>query len=138
MIESAAPISFTSHPPLQNISFIKVLIKRGLISDLARCMHNLDLSSHDLVSTVNIMLKPLEKLTNLANTQSVQSTKPENKDLKGTQSASTVETIPTGMSISVLVSLPNFKLDGVLLSQCVLIIIAIVIIIVSLNLSMFQ
>lgn len=72
MIESAAPISFTSSPPLQNSSFIKMLVKRGLITDLARSTHSLDLSSHDLVNTVNVMLKPLEKLSNLANSQSLQ------------------------------------------------------------------
>ena len=79
MIESAAPISFTSSPPLQNTSFIKMLIKRGLIADLSRTTHNLDLSSKDLVNTVNIMLKPLEKLTNLANSQNVQTNK-QNKN----------------------------------------------------------
>ena len=84
MIESAAPISFTSHPPLQNISFIKMLIKRGLISDLARCTHSLDLCSNELVSTINVMLKPLEKLTNLANSQSLQTSRSENKDNKET------------------------------------------------------
>lgn len=79
MIESAAPISFTSSPPLQNTSFIKMLIKRGLIADLSRTTHNLDLSSKDLVNTVNIMLKPLEKLTNLANSQNVQTNKQKNE-----------------------------------------------------------
>ena len=82
MVESAAPISFTSQPPVQNIGFVKILIKRGLIADLARCTHSLDLSSQDLVTTVNTMLKPLEKLTNLANTQLVQPAKSLQKEQK--------------------------------------------------------
>ena len=89
MVETAAPISFSSHPPLQNISFIKMLIKRGLIADLARCTHCLDLSSQDLVSTINVMLKPLEKLSNLANSQALQGgAKVEEKDFKQVNSSS--------------------------------------------------
>lgn len=92
MIESAAPLSFSSQPPLHNSNFIKMLIKRGLISDLARCTHNLDLSSHDLVATVNVMLKPLEKLSNLANSQSVHSTAKSDKDAKQGGSTANNET----------------------------------------------
>ena len=44
----------------------------GIITDLARSPHSLDLSSQDLVATINVMLKPLEKLTNLANSQTTQ------------------------------------------------------------------
>ncbi|XP_065656940.1 E3 ubiquitin-protein ligase HUWE1 isoform X2 [Hydra vulgaris] len=96
MVESAAPISFTSQPPVQNIGFVKILIKRGLIADLARCTHSLDLSSQDLVTTVNAMLKPLEKLTNLASNQIVQPAKSMLKEPKEETStvldASSVET----------------------------------------------
>ncbi|XP_066927721.1 E3 ubiquitin-protein ligase HUWE1-like isoform X2 [Clytia hemisphaerica] len=83
MIESAAPISFSSQPPLQNTTFVKLLIKRGLISDLAKITHSLDLSSHDLVPTVNLMLKPLEKLSNLANCQNVQNNNKGDKEKDG-------------------------------------------------------
>lgn len=89
MIETAAPISFSSHPPLQNTSFIKLLIKRGLISDLARIAHHLDLSSHDLVPTINVMLKPLEKLSNLANSQNLHQNTKQEKDAKQNRSSGT-------------------------------------------------
>lgn len=102
MIETAAPISFSSHPPLHNTGFIKLLIKRGLISDLARIAHNLDLSSHDLVSTINVMLKPLEKLSNLANSQNLHPTSKQEKDAKDSQTASagTSTTRDDGMRIT--------------------------------------
>ena len=96
MIEFAAPISFSSAPPLQNSNFIKMLIKRGLISDLARCTHNLDLSSHDLVSTINVMLKPLEKLSNLANSQSMQAASKGDKD----KQTSNLDRIMTGRNFA--------------------------------------
>ena len=96
MIESAAPISFSSQPPLQNTSFVKLLIKRGLISDLARVTHNLDLSSHELVQTVNLMLKPLEKLSNLANCQNVQHNKNQ-KDANKENTTVTSTAIPSTM-----------------------------------------
>lgn len=99
MIESAAPISFSSQPPLQNTSFVKLLIKRGLISDLARVTHNLDLSSHELVQTVNLMLKPLEKLSNLANCQNVQHNKNE-KDANKENVVTTTTTMTAAPTVT--------------------------------------
>ncbi|OQR80407.1 E3 ubiquitin-protein ligase HUWE1-like, partial [Tropilaelaps mercedesae] len=42
---------------------VALLIKRGLLSDLARVAHSLDLSSPHLAATVNSALRPLEMLT---------------------------------------------------------------------------
>lgn len=46
---------------------VKVLIKRGLVSDLARVPHSLDLSSPHMALTINSALKPLETLSRIVN-----------------------------------------------------------------------
>ncbi|XP_031573679.1 E3 ubiquitin-protein ligase HUWE1-like isoform X3 [Actinia tenebrosa] len=46
---------------------MKLLTKRGLITDLARVTHSLDLGSPYLVTTLNALLKPLEKLSSIVN-----------------------------------------------------------------------
>ena len=52
---------------------MKLLMKKGLVTDLARIVHNLDLSSPYLPTTVNAALKPLETLSRAVNTPSAQS-----------------------------------------------------------------
>ena len=59
---------------------MKMLIKKGLITDLARVPHNLDLTSPNLVSTMNSMLKPLEKLSSVVNQQSTVPPSAQTKD----------------------------------------------------------
>ena len=46
---------------------IKLFVKKGVVSDLARVSQSLDLSSPNVVATINSLLKPLEKLSNLVN-----------------------------------------------------------------------
>ena len=48
-------------------NIVKIMLKRGLISDLARVAHSLDLSSPNVANTVNAALKPLEILTRIVN-----------------------------------------------------------------------
>merc|ERR1719362_136751 len=43
------------------------MIKRGLITDLARVSHSLDLSSPNVSTTINAVLKPLETLSRIVN-----------------------------------------------------------------------
>lgn len=50
---------------LSNIS--KLFTRKGLINELARLPHNLDLSNPNFVVAMNAALKPLETLTKLAN-----------------------------------------------------------------------
>ena len=50
---------------LSNIS--KLFTRKGLINELARLPHNLDLSNPNFVLAMNAALKPLETLTKLAN-----------------------------------------------------------------------
>lgn len=61
-----------SRPPQQSLvqppnNTMKLLTKRGLITDLARVTHSLDLGSPYLVNTLNSLLKPLEKLSSIVN-----------------------------------------------------------------------
>ena len=79
VIESSGPQVMSTTGAPQNFAFVKLLIKKGVITDLARTPHSLDLSSPSLVGTVNSMLKPLEKLSSLANHQ-VLGSKTEGKD----------------------------------------------------------
>ncbi|XP_078001474.1 E3 ubiquitin-protein ligase HUWE1-like [Glandiceps talaboti] len=48
-------------------NIIRMLLKRGLVADLSRIPHNLDLSSPSMAATVNAALKPLETLTRIVN-----------------------------------------------------------------------
>lgn len=57
---------------------MKLLFKRGLITDLARVPHSLDLGSPNLVTTLNALLKPLEKLSSIV-TQPAGSALSQNK-----------------------------------------------------------
>ena len=43
------------------------MLKKGIITDLARVTHNLDLSSPNVSATINAVLKPLETLTRSVN-----------------------------------------------------------------------
>lgn len=48
-------------------SIVKIMLKRGLVTDLARVAHSLDLSSPNVSMTVNAVLKPLETLSRIVN-----------------------------------------------------------------------
>ncbi|XP_055882443.1 E3 ubiquitin-protein ligase HUWE1-like isoform X4 [Biomphalaria glabrata] len=50
-----------------NNNMMKILVKKGLLVDLARIAHSLDLSSPFLASTINAALKPLETLSRSVN-----------------------------------------------------------------------
>ncbi|CAF4604205.1 unnamed protein product [Didymodactylos carnosus] len=77
MIESCpAPNTSTNQPPNQSghrvtqsviNNMIKIMYKRGLINDLAKMIHSIELSSPKLVETVNAVLKPMETLSRTIN-----------------------------------------------------------------------
>lgn len=46
---------------------VKLMVKKGLVSDLARIPHSLDLSNPAAVTTINALLKPLETLSRIVN-----------------------------------------------------------------------
>ena len=82
IIESTSPQSGNPAANASKLNFIRLLIRKGLINDLAKTPHSLDLSSPYLVSTVNSMLKPLEKLTSLAHHQSLTGKGETKEDIK--------------------------------------------------------
>ena len=69
MIESG-PHSAQHAAAAQPNSVMKILLKKGLVNDLARVPHSLDLASPNFVATVNCLLKPMEKLSGVVNQQS--------------------------------------------------------------------
>ncbi|CAF5225566.1 unnamed protein product, partial [Rotaria magnacalcarata] len=52
---------------LINNNMITVMYKHGLINDLAKMIHSIELSSSKLVDTVNAVLKPMEILSHAIN-----------------------------------------------------------------------
>lgn len=62
----------------------RMLVRKGIITDLARAIHYLDLNSSHLVSTVNTVLKPLESLTRFVNQVSALHHKQPSGDSKTT------------------------------------------------------
>ncbi|GIX92131.1 e3 ubiquitin-protein ligase HUWE1 [Caerostris darwini] len=54
-----------SQTPMNNI--VKILLRKGIVVDLARIPHYLDLSSPLMAATVNSALKPLETLSRIVN-----------------------------------------------------------------------
>ena len=69
---SAPPIipqnqMFKGQPPSPVNNIVKLLLKKGLVTDLARITYSLDLSSPNMATTVNSALKPLETLSRIVN-----------------------------------------------------------------------
>ncbi|XP_046406854.1 E3 ubiquitin-protein ligase HUWE1 isoform X2 [Ischnura elegans] len=59
------PLSF-KYCPYSNVShMVRIMQRRGLVTDLARIPSHLDLSSPSMAPTMNAVLKPLETLTRL-------------------------------------------------------------------------
>ena len=45
--------------------FVRMLIRKGFITDLAKAVYNLDLGSPMVITTINTLLKPMESLTKI-------------------------------------------------------------------------
>ena len=66
--QSAQQTNIPPYKQQQNMNnMVKMMIKRGLITDLARVSHSLDLSSPNVATTINAILKPLETLSRIVN-----------------------------------------------------------------------
>lgn len=76
----------------------RMLVRKGIITDLARAVHCLDLNSSHLVSTINTLLKPLESLTRFVNQVSALHHKQPSGDDKGTASVVAEITVNSGQS----------------------------------------
>ena len=68
-LPGALTSSVFKHAPQTNNmnNMVKLLIKKGLVNDLARITHSLDLSSPNMANTMNAALRPLETLSRLVN-----------------------------------------------------------------------
>lgn len=69
-------------------NIVKSLLKKGIVTDLARIPHSLDLSSPYMANTINSALKPLETLSRSVNQPIQNSTaksKPKSETQAGTQ-----------------------------------------------------
>lgn len=75
--------------------FARLLIRKGFISDLARAIHSLNLSSSLFPGTANSILKPLEVLTKMVNQVAASGKKAEvGAEDKGTPGESEDSAIP--------------------------------------------
>lgn len=51
-----------------NVNYIvRIMLRKGIITDLAKIPHSLDLSSPNMAATINAALKPLETLSRIIN-----------------------------------------------------------------------
>lgn len=71
MIESCPQSTGSVLPPFKQVSvnmnnIVKCMLKKGLITDLARVPHALDLSSPGMAATINAAMKPLGKYEGVA------------------------------------------------------------------------
>ncbi|XP_058791372.1 E3 ubiquitin-protein ligase HUWE1 isoform X2 [Phymastichus coffea] len=74
MIDNCPP---SSHQPIRgsvkpnqytNVNYIvRIMLKKGIVTDLAKIPHSLDLSSPNIAGTINAALKPLETLSRIIN-----------------------------------------------------------------------
>ncbi|XP_076227161.1 HECT, UBA and WWE domain containing E3 ubiquitin protein ligase 1 isoform X5 [Nomia melanderi] len=54
--------------PYNNVNYIvRIMLRKGIITDLAKIPHSLDLSSPNMAGTINAALKPLETLSRIIN-----------------------------------------------------------------------
>ena len=78
------------NPGINNM--VRIMIKKGVVTDLARVPHSLDLSSPNVATTVNAVLRPLETLSRIVNQPSAlgggaASQKPKPKNSQNNQAS---------------------------------------------------
>ena len=84
MIEHCPASVATNQPPFKSgqvnmNNIVRCMVKKGLITDLARVTHALDLSSPSMANTINAALKPLETLSRIVNQPSNLLTQAQSK-----------------------------------------------------------
>lgn len=92
---------------------MKILVKKGLLVDLARIAHSLDLSSPFLASTINAALKPLETLSRSVNSPdkfvTVKKSMAESNSTAPDQGGTTTQVVTEPAHASGLYRLLNFN-----------------------------
>ena len=99
------------NPGINNM--VRIMIKKGVVTDLARVPHSLDLSSPNVATTVNAVLRPLETLSRIVNQPSAlgggaASQKPKPKNSQNNQGSATgaVDAAGTGTAGSASGTVP--------------------------------
>ncbi|XP_028966633.1 E3 ubiquitin-protein ligase HUWE1 [Galendromus occidentalis] len=87
LVGCIARVASTPSKAVPPSRLIHLLIKKGILGDLARVSHSLDLSSPHLAATINSALRPLELLTNPV---SLQNSNPFKKSSKNRSFADVV------------------------------------------------
>ena len=65
IVEPQTQTGFSSRSTVNPSQFVRMLIRKGFITDLSKAVHSLDMSSALLTTTINSILKPLECLTKI-------------------------------------------------------------------------
>lgn len=91
-----------SRGPVNPGQFARILIRKGLISDMARAVHCLDLTSPLLHSTLNSILKPLEALTRIVN--QVATTSRQNRPTKRAAATTSITLTASGPTTTTSIS----------------------------------
>ena len=91
--------SIRSQTSLMN-PIVKNLLRRGLVTDLARVTHSLDLSSPNMAQTVNATLKPLETLSRIVNIPPQMAVR-SGKVMPPMQTASNTEAMEEDVSMAI-------------------------------------
>ncbi|XP_046484252.1 E3 ubiquitin-protein ligase HUWE1 isoform X1 [Neodiprion pinetum] len=60
-----ASLKLSQYSNVNNI--VRIMLKKGIVTDLAKIPHSLDLSSPNMAGTINAALKPLETLSRIIN-----------------------------------------------------------------------
>ena len=101
IIEACPPAGGSQHPsgtykqpqPTTMNNVVRIMLRKGLVTDLARVPHSLDLSSPNMATTINSALKPLETLSRVVN-------QPMPSSFKGLGKGKTTITRSNGQSSS--------------------------------------
>ena len=99
------------NPGINNM--VRIMIKKGVVTDLARVPHSLDLSSPNVATTVNAVLRPLETLSRIVNQPSAlgggaasQKPKPKNSQNNQGNPTGAVDAAGTGTAGSASGTVP--------------------------------
>ena len=97
-------------------NIVKCMLKKGLITDLTRVTHALDLSSPSMANTVNAILKPLETLSRIVNQPtgmlSASSNKPKPKTAEESRATSEMNNVNTNTTNSEATRAQNDEIVG--------------------------
>lgn len=81
-------------------NMIRVMVRKGLVTDLARIPHSLDFSSPNMATTINAALKPLELVSRIVNMPSFVPVSSSKKKNPSTSVEESVAALGTGTTNS--------------------------------------